>query len=92
MPPARTTQVRTVGTSSFEPDEFLEAWANGTTGPPKDNDLRGAIIKAFGLKEDDIYVYHAIASVTLAQVQQVINLGDQNGLHAWYKDQNGEQV
>ncbi|KAL9064450.1 MAG: hypothetical protein Q9157_007828, partial [Trypethelium eluteriae] len=90
MPLPRTTQARTVGSSSFDPDAFLEAWKIGRIGPPKDNDLRTAITEAFGLKENDDYVYHAIASVTLAQVQQAINAGGANGLHAWYRDEQDQ--
>ena len=92
MPPQRTTRSRTIGSSSFEPEEFLEKWKDGKIGAPAENDLRGATIEAFGLKENDDYVYHATASVTLAQVQQAINFGAHHGLHAWYKDEQGEQV
>ncbi|KAL9095171.1 MAG: hypothetical protein Q9165_002427 [Trypethelium subeluteriae] len=93
MPPPRTTPARTVGSSSFDPEAFLEAWKSGGIGPPKeDDDLRAATVEAFGLKENDDYVYHATASVTLAQVQQAIRAGDANGLHAWYKDEQGQHI
>lgn len=56
------------------------------------NDLRKAITTAFNLDENDHYVYHAIASVTLEQVQQVIDAGGANGLHKWYVDAEGKPV
>jgi len=82
----------TVGSASFDPDRFFERWASGDISAPKDNDLRSAIITAFDLKSDDDYVYHATASVTLAQVQAAINYGDRGGLLAWYTDAEGKPV
>ena len=92
MSPRQKTLARTVGSSSFEPESFLEAWRNGNFGPPADHDLRETTIKAFGLEENDDYVYHATASVTLADVQQAIENREKNGLHAWYRDEKGEHV
>ncbi|KAI1392310.1 uncharacterized protein F4822DRAFT_124578 [Hypoxylon trugodes] len=51
------------------------------------DDLQSAIIASFGLPTPprrDPYVYHAIVSVTLPEVQHVVSLGRQNGLHDWY--------
>ena len=59
---------------------------------PKENDLRSSIIAAFNLSSNDSYVYHAIASVTLAQVQEAIAVGGEHELHAWYLDDSGEPV
>jgi hypothetical protein len=56
------------------------------------NDLRTAVVQAFGLGKNDDYVYHATASVNLAQVQLAIDYGDANGMHAWYRDDVGHQV
>ncbi|KAI9686824.1 MAG: hypothetical protein M1820_010544 [Bogoriella megaspora] len=92
MPPPQAIPARTIGSASFDPESFTEAWKEGQYGPPTDNDLRGAIIKAFGLKETDEYVYHAIASVTLSQVQVAINHGSEGGLHAWYKEEDGKLI
>ena len=50
------------------------------------------MIATFNLPEDDNYVYHAIASVTLAQVQVAIDHGAVSGLHAWYFDREGRPV
>lgn len=88
MPPHSSPH--TVGSPAFDPDAFFDAWDQSSV--PQDNDFRTAIIKAFNLKSNDDYVYHAIASVTLAQVQHAINHGAQAGLNAWYRDAEGRQV
>ncbi|ORY60585.1 uncharacterized protein BCR38DRAFT_349277 [Pseudomassariella vexata] len=49
-----------------------------------ENDLASAIATAFSLPTRDSYTYHANMSVSLAQVQYVISLGNANGLHVWY--------
>ncbi|KAH9895412.1 hypothetical protein F4778DRAFT_271294 [Xylariomycetidae sp. FL2044] len=49
------------------------------------DDFAGAIRTSFALPARDTYVYHAMVSVTLAQVQHVLSLGGANGLHAWYR-------
>jgi hypothetical protein len=88
-------QARTTKSASFDPAQFLDKWpARSSELLPQANDLRTSIIKAFRLKDSDDYIYHAIASVTLAQVQQAINHGaGENGmLHAWYRDPGGNQV
>ena len=59
----------TQGSPSFDPDAFFESWANETLTPPYDNDFRKFIIKAFGLRPDDSFVYRAVAEVTLLQAQ-----------------------
>jgi hypothetical protein len=81
----------TVGTPSFDPDKFFEAW-DSAKSIPVDNDVRGAIIRAFKLNDNDDYVYHAIASVTLSQVQNALNAGRKGRLCAWYRDEQGEEV
>jgi len=90
MSPSTTAGPHTVGSSSFDPDRFFAQWDE--PGFPRDDDLKSFIIRAFGLKADDNYVYHAIASVTLDQVQVAINAGGLNGMHVWYRDEKGEQV
>ena len=84
--------VYTTGSSSFVPDAFFEAWAKGEKSAPADSNFRASIISSFGLPKDDSYVYHAIASVTLNQVQVAIDAGGQNGLHAWYLHEDGIPV
>ena len=72
-------------------DGNRDSHGNGD-GNGKGNDFRTAITRAFNLKEGDAYVYHAVASVTLAQVQRVIGHGGRNGLLAWYRDGDGVAV
>lgn len=64
-----------------EVDEFLQK-----------DDLHSAIHSLFKLPENDDYVYHATASVKLSEVQRIVQLGGINGLHAWYKAEDGEPV
>ncbi|KAL8658708.1 MAG: hypothetical protein Q9226_000822 [Calogaya cf. arnoldii] len=91
MPPAKGPQAQTTGSAHFDPDAFFESWAkNSTTLLPQENNLRSSIITAFNLAHSDSYVYHAVASVTLAQVQEAIQYGGQHGLHAWYPDEAGK--
>jgi hypothetical protein len=89
MPSARA-RPHTVGASSFDPDAFFEKRDEAIV--PYNNHLQACIKRAFKLKPNDDYVYHAIASVTLEQVQIAINHGSANGMHAWYRDEKGEQV
>ncbi|KAI1779355.1 hypothetical protein F4818DRAFT_247839 [Hypoxylon cercidicola] len=51
------------------------------------DNLQAAVVASFSLPPPrrDPYVYHAIVSVTLPEVQHVVSLGGQNGLHAWYR-------
>jgi hypothetical protein len=86
------TGQRTEGSASFGADAFFEAWDIGHCTPPHNNDFRSSIIATFNLPDDDSYVYHATASVTLAQVQIAIDHGAESGLHAWYLDSEGKSV
>jgi hypothetical protein len=76
------------GSRTFNPDTVLldAAALDKAAAFLAENDLESAIKTYFGLAQDDKYVYHAITSVTLAQVQRVVNLGSANGLHDWYRD------
>lgn len=58
----------------------------------KNDDLLGASRMLFKLPNDDDYIYHATASVSLAQVQHIVQLGGINGLHNWYKSTDGTPV
>lgn len=60
--------------------------------PPTDHDFRTFIIKSFGLKQSDTYIYRATAEVTLQQAQIYLSYGGQNRLHEWYRDEHGKQV
>ncbi len=85
-------QAQTDGSSAFEPDSFFEAWRKEEIGPPYDNNLRRFIIRAFGLPIDDDYGYRATTEVTLLQAQTHVEFGAQGSLHAWYKDEAGQEV
>ena len=89
--PSVQRKARTTGSAKWEPDVFFETWESSKT-LPKDDDLRTSIISAFNLSNRDSYVYHAIASVSLAEVQEAIKNGNENGLHAWYLDTEGKAV
>ncbi|KXH61537.1 hypothetical protein CSAL01_08343, partial [Colletotrichum salicis] len=54
------------------------------------NDLYSATVVTFNLPERDTYVYHAMTAVRLAEVQRVVSMGGVNGLHAWYRDEEGK--
>ncbi|KAI1764915.1 hypothetical protein GGR53DRAFT_292744 [Hypoxylon sp. FL1150] len=51
------------------------------------DDLQAAVTASFSLPpaRRDPYVYHAIVSVTLPEVQHAVSLGRRNGLHSWYR-------
>lgn len=85
-------RVETQGSTTFDPEKFFDAWAKEEITPPYDNDFRKFIIRAFGLKQDDKFVYRAIAEVTLLQAQTYLEFGGQNGLHKWYVDSEGNEV
>ena len=88
---ASRRKARTTGSADFDPDALFDSWSTTKT-LPEDHDLRSSIIASFNLPSNDHYVYHAIASVTLDDVQQAIAGGSQHGLHAWYVDDDGETV
>lgn len=50
------------------------------------DEFAAAVAVSFNLSPRDDYVYHAIVSVTLSQVQHAIGMGGANGLHTWYRD------
>lgn len=82
----------TTGSSTFNPDTLFEEWAVNKQSLLKDSDLRRSIITTFALSENDNYTYHAIASVTLSQVQDAINHGNSHDLHTWYRDDANDPV
>lgn len=90
--PATAVGPLTIGSSTFEPDELFARWASGDHPLPEDNNLRSSLRKTFNLGQNDSYVYHAIASVTLSEVQQAIEHGGEGGLHAWYRDDEAKAV
>ena len=85
---------RCVGSPSFRPEEAIEDTARHQQARDllAKNDLYEASRVLLGLPERDSYTYHATASVKLAEVQNVVNLGGANGLHAWYRGEDGSPV
>lgn len=90
--PSIPKKPQTEGSTTFDPDTFFDDWKNEKIGPPYDNDFRKFIIRSFGLSPRDSYPYKATAEVTLLQAQTYLEFGGQGGLHAWYKDEEGNQV
>lgn len=91
MPPVKGPCAQTTGSSGFHPDAFFEVWDKEARSLlPQDNDLRYSIITAFNLAQSDNYVYHATASVTLAQVQKAIEHGGDHNFHNWYPEDSGQ--
>ncbi|KAI0540337.1 hypothetical protein GGR58DRAFT_141808 [Xylaria digitata] len=74
------------GSPSWNPDSYLADTELHTRAEAHlaNNDLKSAIMTSFSLRASDAYVYHAIVSVTLPQVQHVVSLGGAHGLHNWY--------
>ena len=85
-------RAETQGSTTFDPENFFDAWAKEEITPPYDNDFRKFVIKSFGLKLNDDFVYRAMAEVTLLQAQTYLEFGGQNGLHRWYNDSEGNEV
>lgn len=75
-----------VGAPSFDPSALVRDadTRSKTIALLDEDDFAGAIRTYFNIPVSDTYVYHAITSVTLPQVQHVVKLGAANGLHAWY--------
>ncbi|KAI4159580.1 MAG: hypothetical protein LQ342_006490 [Letrouitia transgressa] len=86
MPSLKRIGARTTGSAHFDLDEFFERWVKESESLLPKDDFRSSIIAAFNLAQSDSYVYHAIASVSLARVQEAIDKREKNGLHAWYLD------
>lgn len=77
-----------VGSPQFDPNSRVKDAKARTSALAalEQNDLTAAIRGWFQLPASDSYTYHAMTSVTLAQVQHVVSLGAANSLHAWYAD------
>ncbi|GAB1731897.1 hypothetical protein NU195Hw_g9269t1 [Hortaea werneckii] len=88
--PSIPQKPQTEDSKTFDPDKYFEAWGKEEIQPPYDNDFRKFIIRTFGLPIRDDYGYMAQhAEVTLLNVQTHIEVGRQNGMHAWYRDIEG---
>ncbi|KAK5991009.1 hypothetical protein PT974_09284 [Cladobotryum mycophilum] len=82
---------RCVGSPAFNPDELIQdaPRLKQTRELLAKNDLYNASRVLLGLPDKDIYTYHAMTSVKLAEVQHVVSLGAVNGLHTWYRNEDG---
>ncbi|KAL1305476.1 hypothetical protein AAFC00_002352 [Neodothiora populina] len=83
-------KAQTEGSSSFDPDMYLENWGDEALQPLYNNNFRAFIGTTFGLKPSDTYGYKATSEVTLLQAQTYLEYGGQGGLHGWYKDAEGQ--
>lgn len=83
-----------VGSPSFRPDTASNdaSIKQQVQEHLTNDDLYNASRALLGLSQNDDYVYHATASVRLAEVQHIVSLGAVNGLHAWYKNEDGSAV
>ncbi|KAJ0158956.1 hypothetical protein CTA2_10567, partial [Colletotrichum tanaceti] len=81
-----------VGSPTFRPDEYADDAARRERANEllARDDLHGATVVSFNLPAADTYVYHAMTAVRLAEVQRVVAMGGVNGLHAWYRDDEGK--
>ena len=91
MPPS--TPAVTDGSKTWAPVHLFdnsnpEVW-DKVHSHLKANEFRSAITTAFELPQGDSFIYHATASVNLAQAEAAIHAGHANGLHAWYVELAG---
>lgn len=93
MPPV-SQKTFCVGSAGFDPSAIVadRALSDQIEEHLNKDDLVGASRALFKLPEKDDYVYHATASVSLAEVQHIVQLGGVNGLHSWYKTSDGTPV
>ena len=89
---SRKLKPYTTGAVQFDPDMFFNSWPARPSSLFEYDNFRHAVITSFELPHNDSFIYHATASVSLAQVQQAISHGGDAGLHAWYLNEQGELV
>ncbi|OLN85768.1 hypothetical protein CCHL11_07781 [Colletotrichum chlorophyti] len=94
MPPKTPTFTHCVGSADFTPEEYVSDAARRDLANEllAKDDLYGATVVSFKLPQRDTYVYHAMTAVRLAEVQRVVSMGGVNGLHAWYRDDEGKPL
>ena len=93
MPP-KSRGPYTAGSPTFSPSALLsspEALTQAIThllpSPTHPHgSLHSAISSYFAIPPSETYLYHALISVNLSQVQSAIDAGAANGLHDWYRD------
>ncbi|KAF6825318.1 hypothetical protein CPLU01_10362 [Colletotrichum plurivorum] len=87
--------VHCVGAPEFDPESYFNDAPRQEKAKEllAQNNLFGAINVSFGIDpQKDTYVYHAMTSVRLGQVQGIVNMGGENELHAWYRDDEGKPI
>ncbi|KAF5488984.1 hypothetical protein CGCS363_v012383 [Colletotrichum siamense] len=87
--------VHCVGAPEFDPKAYAEDRERHEKANQllAQNNLYSAVNLSFGIDpRRDTYVYHAMTSVRLPQVQEIVNMGGKNGLHAWYRDDEGKPL
>jgi hypothetical protein len=91
---SKGTKKGCVGSPAFDPNQRVHdaAALDEALAHLQKDEFSDAIASWFKLPTDDKYVYHAIASVLLGQVQDLVNRGAANNLHAWYRDETGQAV
>ncbi|KAK2003839.1 hypothetical protein LX36DRAFT_677381 [Colletotrichum falcatum] len=83
-----------VGSPSFSPDEYARDAARRERANEllAADDFYGAVVASFRLPEPDDYVYHAMTAVRLAEAQRAVAMGPANGMHAWYRGDDGKPL
>jgi hypothetical protein len=94
MAPPGSKFVHCVGNPALVPDDLVQdaERLNQAREHLTKDDLLGASKVLLGLPENDTYTYHAMTSISLAQAQHAVNMGGVNGLHTWYRQEDGGAV
>ncbi|KAL6858010.1 hypothetical protein ACO1O0_005457 [Amphichorda felina] len=88
---ARPRFTHCVGSPGFNPDDLIQDTERQKLAVEllAKDDLYGASKVLLSLPEPDAYTYHAMTSVKLAEVQRIVSMGGVNGLHNWYRQEDG---
>ncbi|KAL8387372.1 hypothetical protein RB595_009951 [Gaeumannomyces hyphopodioides] len=82
--------------SPFDPeartDDAEGIFLRGAAEALAQNDLRGAVNSWFDIPEGDGYVYHALMSIRLDEVQRVVAMAAQKGSPPCYRTPDGEPL
>lgn len=91
---ARPRFTHCVGSPGFNPDDLIQDTERQKLAVEllAKDDLYGASKVLLSLPEPDAYTYHAMTSVKLAEVQRIVSMGGVNGLHNWYRQEDGSPV
>ena len=92
---AKTVPPHCVGNPNFDPSKAFadtENYEKALRALNEDSDFDKAIRTWFGIPDEDDYVYHAVASVTLRQAQRAVEVAREKGLCLWYDGVLGEGV